>query len=540
MPLALLALLLAVAGCAAEPDGPSPTATTDGLAPTDSTLAARLGQYATAALDPDLSALSDSARRALPELVAAVRAVDGVFWRQVWGERDSLLAGLSGGARRYAEINYGPYDRLDGDVAFVPGVGAKPPGAALYPPGATADEILSTADLYPERALTSPVTVVRAGAALTGVPYSEAFADAHRQSARHLRAAAALLPDTAAARALRLRADALLSDDYRAADRAWAALDADLDVVVGPTDTWEDGLLGRKTAHTGVVLVRQPEWTERAAVLAQRLPALLDSTLGVGALDGTGVRLEVADAAALAGDANAGPKPVALDLPNSPAVRAEAGARRVLLRNVLRAKAERVLRPVADVVLADDQRDLVTAQAAVGHAALHEAIHAFVARRAGLGPQAAALHEARADALALALADSLAGPDRVLPASAEAQAVTFVASAFRGVRLGAATPAGRAWLVVLDGLRRGGALMTEATSGGEVWRVVPERVGPSAAALAREIGAVETEAEADAFVRQRGRVTAAVADALDRLDAAAVPLDVVFEDGGWGSGVGDS
>ena len=495
-------------------------------------MAARLAQYATARLDADLSALSDSARLALRHLVAAARVMDGPFRRQVVGEADSLLSGLGEAARRYVAINAGPWDRLDGDAPFLPGAGSKPPGAALYPPDADADALLATADLYPERALTSPVTLVRDGPdGLRAVPYRIAFADAHADAAHHLRAAADLLPDSASAQALRLRADALDLDAYARADSAWATLrDPALDAVIGPTETWEDGLLGRKAVHTGIVLVRADDWREAAAAMVDSARARLDSTLGVGVED---LRerpqpVSVADAVALAGDANAGPKPTVLDLPNDSAVRATVGGRLVLLRNVIAAKTERVLVPVADVALVREQRRLVTAEAAVGHALLHQTVHAVLARRPSLGPQADALDEARADALALVLADSLAGDGRLLPASAEAHAVTFVASALRGVRLGATTPSGRAWLVVLDRLRADGALVAEDGSGG-LWRVVPERVAATAADLARDLGAVDSADAADVLVRRSGRPTVPLAETLDRLDAAAVPLDIVFE-----------
>jgi len=152
----LLLLAAAFGGCqlAAPSDGPSPTATTDGVAAAtaaDSTLLGLLGQYTTVRLDPDLSGLDDSTRAVLPHLLAAARAMDDVFWQQAYGDRDSLLAGLSEAGRRYAALNFGPWDRLDGNVPFLPGVGPKPPGSNLYPPVLDKDELLSAADLYPGR-----------------------------------------------------------------------------------------------------------------------------------------------------------------------------------------------------------------------------------------------------------------------------------------------------------------------------------------------------------------------------------------------------
>ncbi|MGB3544764.1 MAG: Zn-dependent hydrolase, partial [Rubrivirga sp.] len=191
---AVLLLAVLTAGCESEPAGPSPTATTDGLtAAEDSLLVLRLAQYATAALDPDLEGLSDSMRLALPHLIDAARALDGVFVAQT-GSPGSLEFGEA--ARRYLAINYGPWDRLDGDAPFLPGVDPKPAGAGLYPPDLEEATLLSTADLYPELDLTSRTTLVRReGGSLVGVPYEDAFADEHQAAAAHLRAAAAVVPD---------------------------------------------------------------------------------------------------------------------------------------------------------------------------------------------------------------------------------------------------------------------------------------------------------------------------------------------------------
>ena len=522
---AALVLLVALAGGQTDPASPPLTV---GPAPADSVLEARLARYATARLEADLSGLDDSTRAALAHLVAAAQAVDNVFWTQVYGPRDSVLAQMpTEAARRYAAVNYGPYSRLDGGASFVPDVGPRPPGANLYPAGLDRDALYRTADLYPRRRLTSPYTLVRrdGDGRLVGVPYRTAFAEAHGRAAAHLRRAAAFTPDSALAQALRLRAGALLTDEYGAADRAWARLrDNAVDVVVGPVETFEDGLAGVKAAHGAVVLVRDRAWDARLRRWAALLPDLR-AALGVEAV-GPAASLGVYDAALLAGEANAGPKPVALDLPNSPAVRAEAGARRLLLRNVARAKHDRVFAPIADLVLAPDQRGLATFEAAFGHAALHVFAHVLTGAPEG---GADALAEATADALALWLVGALAARGAWDGAAPEAHAAAFAASAVRTARLGAEGPRGRGALVVLGALREAGAVVPESTEDGEVWRVVPDTLGPAVDALVRDLlGDADAAAR---LVRQRGRVGPALARALRRVEAAGVPVDVVLEQG---------
>lgn len=505
----VLALAL-LAGCTADPEGPSPTATTEGLgalAAEDSALVDRLGLYATARLAPDLSALSDSVGAALPHLLEAARLMNAPFLTQAGADLDTLPR--SEAARRYAAINYGPWDRLDGDAPFLPGVGPKPAGAGFYPPDLREDDLFATADLYPELGLTNRTTIVRRdGGSLVATPAHEAFASEHGRAAAHLQAAAAQIGDSTLARALGLRAEALLDGDLERADATQAALSRPVvDVIAGPAETFEDALTGRKAAHAGAVLLRVDAWTERLAEARRQLAA--DS------VSADGPTVEVVDAALLAGQANAGPKPIALDLPAG----ADAPARRAILRNVIEAKAEHVLRPLAETMLTATQRDLVTPDAFVQHVVLHELAH-------GAATGSAALDEAAADARALRLAARLADADDASWAPFEAVAATYLAAAIRAVRFGAAGARGRAHLVVLNRLLDSGAVVVDPED--DTWRVTADRVVPALDALLQDLDGLS---DPDPFVRQWGRSPDALDRALDRLDAARIPADVVFQQG---------
>ncbi|MGH7535222.1 MAG: dipeptidyl-peptidase 3 family protein, partial [Gemmatimonadales bacterium] len=123
---------IALVGCAGAPRDQTAAAAADssGVSPVQ----AKLDQYTSVRLTADLSALRDKERRMIPLLIDAARAMDTAFWLQVYPARDSLLGSLTDPAmREFVLLNYGPWDRLDGDRAFVPGVGDRPPGAAFYP-----------------------------------------------------------------------------------------------------------------------------------------------------------------------------------------------------------------------------------------------------------------------------------------------------------------------------------------------------------------------------------------------------------------------
>jgi len=549
-----LAAAVLLAGCelSAQPEGPSPTATTDGIevaSAQDSTLRDLLGQYTTVRLDADLSGLSDSTRAMLPHLIAAARAMDDVFWMQAYGDRDSLMSGLSEAARRYATINVGPWDRLDGNVPFLPGVGEKPAGANLYPADLTKDELLAAADLYPERDLTGLYTLVRReNNRLVGVPYHEAFADQFGRAAAHLRAAADLAQDSSLARYLRLRADALLTDDYQPSDLAWMDMRTNpLDVIIGPIETYEDGLAGYKASAEAYVLVKDQAWSRRLTGYADLLPALQRGLPVPDAYKtespGTDADLGAYDVVFVAGEANAGSKTIAVNLPNDEAVQLQKGSRRLQLKNVMRAKFDRILRPMAEVLIPEDQRELVTFEAFFGNTMFHEVAHGLGIKttidgagtvREALQDRASALEEGKADVLGLYMVQSLIERGEWDEATLEEHYVTFVASIFRSIRFGAASAHGRANLVRLNVFEEMGAVVPESTPEGTVWRVVPERMGAAVEALARRILTLQGDGDYDAvdrFVREYGRTTPTLTASLDRVAEAGIPVDIVFEQG---------
>ena len=551
----LVAVLLATLGCQIEAaeSGPSPAATTDGLgtlAPEDSVLLGLLGQYTTVRLDADLSGPSDSTRQMIPHLIAAADAMDDVFWVQAYGERDSLLAGLSEPARRYVLINAGPWDRLDGNAPFLPAVGPKPAGSNLYPHDLGKDELLRVADLYPDRDLTGLYTLVRRNerGGLEGVPYHQAFAEAHGRAAAHLRAAADLSQNESFTRYLRARADALLTDAYQASDLAWMDLeDNPLDVIVGPIETYEDGLAGYKAAHEAYVLVKDAEWSGRLQRYAALLPALqrglpVDSVYKAEAPGGD-ADLGAYDVVYAAGEANVGSKTIAINLPNDEAVQLEKGSRRLQLKNVMRAKFERILEPIAEVLLVEDQRDLVTFEAFFGNTMFHEVAHGLGIKnvvggagtvREALQDRASALEEGKADVLGLYMVQQLIERGEWDEATLDEHYVTFMASVFRSIRFGAASAHGRANLVRFNHFRERGAILPEGTPDGEFWRIVPEEMGPAVEALAREILTLQGDGDydtVDRFVRRYGRMSGALSSSLDRVEAAGIPVDVVFEQG---------
>ena len=184
-PAVLAALGLVLAAC---PGGDGTPHEEPAAEPAESGEAGLVNKYTTVRLTTDTSVLSDAQKQMIPLLIEAAQAMDGVFWRQAYGDRDALLASIDDpDLRRFAEINYGPWDRLDGNEPFVEGVGPKPPGAQFYPEGATEEEIEEAAEGDPS--ILGLYTLVERDAegGLVSVPYSQAYGDAFTVAADKLR-----------------------------------------------------------------------------------------------------------------------------------------------------------------------------------------------------------------------------------------------------------------------------------------------------------------------------------------------------------------
>lgn len=551
------ALALAAAGCGPgthdhphDEEAPVSADAADAEAAAD--VERRLDQYTTVRLEADVSALTDAQRAMIPHLIEAARAMDEAFWLQAYGEPEPFLAGLDGPLRRFAEINYGPWDRLADNEPFVPGVGPKPPGARFYPEDMTAEELEAAAAASPERAeaLRSHYTVVRRGEGgeLLTVPYSEAYAEHYRRAADALRAAAALAEDPGLRRYLELRAEALLTDDYYQSDVAWMEMkDNTLDVVVGPIETYEDALLGAKAANEAYVLVKDREWSDRLSRYAALLPEL-QRGLPVAAeykreRPGSDSDLGAYDVVYYAGDCNAGSKTIAINLPNDERVQLAKGTRRLQLKNAMRAKFDRILVPIAGVLIAPDQRPHVTFDAFFANTMFHEVAHGLGIKntitgggtvREALRDHASALEEGKADVLGLYMVSRLHERGELGPEGGELADyyVTFLGSIFRSIRFGAASAHGVANLVRFNFFREMGAFTRDDATG--TYRVDPEKMAAAVDALSARILKLQgdgdyqgVEALLDAYGEQDETLTADLA----RLAEAGIPVDVVFEQG---------
>ncbi len=518
----------------------------------------KLAQYTPVRLTADLSGLSARERRMIPLLIEAAQEMDTIFWQQVYPARDSLLATLRDSATRaYVILNYGPWDRLDNNAAFVPGIGTRPAGAAFYPADMSKEEFETAAKAASDggTALRSLYTVVRrdSSGGLAAVPYHQAFADASRRAAAKLREAAALADDAGLKKYLELRATALETDEYQPSDLAWLDMKRNtVDLVIGPIETYDDGLFGYKAAHEAYVLVKDKEWSERLARYAKLLPGLQRGLPVAEAYKrekpGTDSDLNAYDAVYYTGQANAGSKTIAINLPNDEQVQLKKGTRRLQLKNAMRAKFDKILVPIGKDMIAEDQQGHIVFDAFFGNVMFHEVAHGLGVKntingkgtvRDALKEQAGALEEGKADILGLYMITRLQQQGEMSGVNLDDNYVTFLAGIFRSIRFGAASAHGRANAAELSFLQERGAFTRDSASGR--YRVDVPRMRAAVDSMAGAILRLQGDGDYDGvkrFMAERGAVPATVQSDLDRLGGKGIPVDIVFEQGLDALGIG--
>ncbi|NND72100.1 MAG: Zn-dependent hydrolase [Rhodothermales bacterium] len=508
--------------------------------------AALVDKYTEFRLEADLTNLSESEKAMLSLLIDAADHMDDIFWKQSYGSRDSLLESIKDpDLRTFARINYGPWDRLDDNKPFVEGIGAKPAGAQFYPADITVEELMGAAEQ--DSTLVDLYTVVRRDSLgmLYSVPYHVEYNDEMSAAAARLRDASALATDEGFARYLNSRADALLSGEYQQSDMDWMDMKSNrFDVVIGPIEVYEDELRGFKAGAEAYVLIKDLEWSDRLSHYAGLLPALqaqlpVDSTYKQES-PGTDSDLNAYDAVYFAGDANAGSKTIAINLPNDEVVQQEKGSRRLQLKNAMRAKFDKILVPISNVLIAPEQQANVTFNAFFENVMFHEVAHGLGIKetingkgtvREALAETYSSIEEGKADILGLFMVTQLHEMGELDSDDLMDNYVTFMAGIFRSVRFGASSAHGRANMIRFNFFEEKGAFERDSTG---VYRVEFDAMKSAMNDLSRMILMLQGDGDYEGTARLisgYGIVKKQLANDLERLNDEGIPVDIVFRQG---------
>ena len=504
----------------------------------------KLDEFATVRLKANIDHLSEKEKEMLPYLFKAADIMEDLFWKQALGNKEDFMSRVKGEeAKAFAKIHYGPWDRLEGNRPFLTNVGPKPAGANFYPEDMTKEEFEQLQDT----AKTSLYTLIRRDddGNLYSVWYNQAYKSEVEKAATLIRKAANLAENEGLKKYLTLRADALITDQYLASDLAWMDMKtSNIDFVVGPIENYEDQLFGYKAAYESFILIKDPEWSERLQKFAAMLPDLQSKVPTDEKykkdIPGSDSDLNAHDVIYYAGDCNAGSKTIAINLPNDPRVHVAKGTRKLQLKNAMRAKFDKILVPISEMLIDPSQQKHVTFDAFFGNTMFHEVAHGMGVKntinnkgtaREALKETYSAIEEGKADIMGLWLVKTLREMGEVTEGQLMDNYVTFFAGIFRSSRFGAASAHGKANMMRFEYFKDAGAF-TKNEDG--YYFVNADKMESTIHSLVDKIQTMQGEGDyegAKAWIAEDAKISPELQADLDRLNEGGIPVDIVFEQG---------
>ena len=490
---------------------------------------------------PLYEALDENDKSIIELFRQAAEIMDGLFWKQTFGDKAEMEALKNPYEKAYAMINYGPWDHLDDNKSFLKGYGEKPLGCQYYPQDMTVAEFEEFSD--PDKL--SLYTVIRRdeNGALKTVWYRDEYKEELEKVCELLEQAAALTTNEGMRTYLTERVKAFRTDDYLASDLAWMDMkDCNMDLVIGPIENYDDHLFEAKAAYEAFILLKDEQ---RSANLAKYVALLPELQKALPCADeyktfvpGTSSDLNVYDAIYYAGDCNAGSKTIAINLPNDERVHAAKGARRLQLYNSMMAKFDKIMAPIGDVLMTPEQIDYLSADAFFWNVTFHEVAHGLGVKQtvngkgtvdSAMGSEKTTWEEAKADILGLFMVSKLIDMGEITDITKEESIATFIAGIVRSVRFGFASSHGKANMMCYNYMEDHGAFTRNAEG---KWVIDFEKATESINSWANLI--LETQATGNfEFAKEYSSKNASIREALaadiEKVNNAGIPRDIVFE-----------
>lgn len=451
----------------------------------------KIAKFVPVEIQYDENLLTDREKAVLEKLYRASKIIDEIFLEQVYSKNNQIKSELSAKSKpelkpelelELFNIMFGPFDRLEDNVPFI-GTDKKPLGANFYPEDMTKEEFEKWIKDNPkdEKSFTNEFTIIRRKEGkLVAIPYSEYFKDKLTEASKLLKEAAEFADNPSLKKYLISRADAFLSNDYYQSDMDWMDLkDHNIEVVIGPYEVYEDEMFNYKASFESFVTIKDPVESKKLEVFAKYLNDI-EKNLPLDDKHknfsrGSESPIVVANEVFTAGDTKAGVQTLAFNLPNDERVRQAKGSKKVMLKNVHEAKFEKLLKPIAELVLEPEQLKYVTFNAFFNHTLMHEMSH-------GVGPgfikingkdtevkkelkeTYSTIEECKADILGM-YNNMFMIEKGVYPKESEDEImVTFLAGAFRSMRFGICEAHGGGNAIIYNYLlEKGGYAFDEKT-----------------------------------------------------------------------------
>ncbi len=516
-----------------------------------------LAKYAPVVMQARTKALPISERKALEKMIEAARALDTVYWKQRSNHGLDLLSKLENSTTQedkdrlhYLKINYGPYDKSDADKAFI-GKESMPAGATFYPENLTKEEFERYLVAHPEvkDEFQKVNTIIkRDGDKLVTIPFEKVFQSELTKTAQALKQASLFTKNTNFKKYLQLRADALLSGDFRPSDFAWIDVrDGFLDIVIGPIEVYDDSLIGLKASYEAMVLVRDVPASEKLKVFEQQMPNLQQNLPVAPDLatkeKPTATPISIFDVAYAAGAANAGVKTVAASLPNDELVIKDKGAKKLFYKNIMLAKFEKILVPIAKEMVDPKLIPFVTEEAFFNNVLGHELAHTLglkfvrsqgkdtdTAIRIALKDTYSSIEEAKADIVGIYAISYLTKKGILTPEQEKQSFATYLAGTFRSIRFGSGDDHARANIIQFNYLRERGAITYDEKTG--LYGLDINKFREAVKGLSEFLLTIEGKGDYESArqtVDRQGKLDEKSETNLKKLNKLAVDIELIFK-----------
>ena len=510
----------------------------------ESPMKAKVEEFAPVELKSDLaSGLNDKEKELVKIFFQIGKITDDLFWKQTFGDK-SLLDTISDSyAKDFVMIHYGVWDRLDNNKPFIEGYGEKLPMCNYYPHDITLEEF----NAFEDENKDSWYTVIRRNddGSLKSVWYHEEYAEEIGQICALLEKAVALAENPGLKNYLEKRIEAFKTDDYLASDLAWMDMkDSKIDFVTGPIESYDDKFRETKTSYESFILLKDEERSKDLAKFVSMLPALQKELPCAPEyktfVPGTSSDLNVYDVVFYAGDCNAGSKTIAINLPNDDRVHALKGTRRLQLRNSMKAKFDKILMPIGELIVTPEQQKYLNFDAFFWNVTFHEVAHGLGVKQtingkgsvdAAMGTEKTSWEEAKADILGLFMVTKLVEMGEITNITSEDAIATYIAGILRSVRFGAASSHGKANMMCFNYMEKAGAF-TRDDKGQYVidFEKAKEAMNGWAALILKTQGDGDVEF-ATKYRAENGNITPALQADLDKINSAGIPRDIRFIQG---------
>ena len=510
----------------------------------ESPMKAKVEEYAQVELKSDLvNNLNDKEKELVKIFFQVGEITDDLFWQQTFGDKSQLDTITDSYAKEFAMIHYGAWDRLDNNKPFLVGYGEKPAVCNYYPHDITAEEF----DAFEDANKNSWYTVIRRNedGSLKSVWYHEAYAEEIGRICALLEKAVTLAEDPGLKNYLEKRIEAFKTDDYLESDLAWMDMkDSKIDFVTGPIESYDDKFQETKASYESFILLKDEARSKDLAKFVAMLPALQKELPCAPEyktfVPGTSSDLNVYDAVYYAGDCNAGSKTIAINLPNDERVHALKGTRRLQLRNSMKAKFDKSLMPIGQLIVTPEQQKYLNFDAFFWNVTFHEVAHGLGVKQtintnesvdAVMGTEKTSWEEAKADILGLFMVTKLIEMGEITNITAEDAIATYIAGILRSVRFGAASSHGKANMMCFNYMEKAGAFSRDAKGQYVIdFGKAKEAMNGWAALILQTQGDGNVEF-ATKYRAENGGITPALQADLDKINGAGIPRDITFIQG---------